>query len=53
MCGLMNACETDHIQPLSLGGLDVTANTRLLCHDCHSEKTAREATAARAAQSGA
>lgn len=32
----------DHIKPLALGGEDVDANTRNLCHPCHAEVTAEQ-----------
>ena len=50
--GLCQACldrnivtpgtEVDHIIPLHLGGPDTDANKRLLCSECHAEKTREE-----------
>lgn len=34
--------ETDHIIPLSRGGVDDESNYQALCKACHSAKTARE-----------
>jgi 5-methylcytosine-specific restriction endonuclease McrA len=33
----------DHIVPLWQGGADAAGNKQLLCHPCHDEKTAQEA----------
>ena len=35
--------DVDHFIPVSKGGSDTMLNIWLLCRDCHSEKTAREA----------
>lgn len=52
-CGLCVRCRrlgrvsigkvVDHIVPLWLGGSDEPGNKQLLCHPCHDEKTAQEA----------
>ena len=33
--------DVDHIKPKRLGGLDEECNLQVLCHKCHSRKTAR------------
>ena len=36
------ASHTDHVQPMSMGGLKYDpANHQALCHSCHSKKTAK------------
>ena len=43
-CGHVSAAnEIDHITPLELGGTDAIENLQVLCHDCHSAKTAEQA----------
>lgn len=52
-CGLCQECkrkgigrtgtQVDHVTPLWKGGSDEDSNKELLCDDCHTEKTAREA----------
>lgn len=52
-CGLCQKCKqenrvsigqaVDHIIPLWKGGSDEDSNKWLLCHECHDEKTKREA----------
>ncbi|MGC5026276.1 HNH endonuclease [Tsukamurella sp. DT100] len=37
--------ELDHITPVAEGGQDSPENTQLLCHDCHLDKSKREALA--------
>ena len=34
--------DVDHIMPKAKGGADTMANLQVLCHACHSKKTARE-----------
>ncbi len=41
------ASEVDHIIPRSRGGTDEMTNLQAICTDCHQEKTANEAAAAR------
>ena len=36
------ATDVDHITPKARGGRDEFSNLQSLCHECHSEKTARE-----------
>lgn len=35
--------EVDHIVPLCVGGSDEASNKELVCRECHTQKTAREA----------
>ncbi len=37
------ATEVDHIIPLSADGPDTDENTQNLCHDCHVDKSNRDA----------
>ncbi|BBY58448.1 HNH endonuclease [Mycolicibacterium sarraceniae] len=41
------ATEVDHIVPVHLGGTDDDTNLTSACHNCHVDKTAREARTAR------
>src|SRR6185312_7307278 len=41
------ATEVDHVVATHLGGDDLMANSQSACKPCHSDKTAREARAAR------
>ena len=34
--------QVDHLVPKSEGGTDAMSNLRLLCHPCHSRRTATE-----------
>ena len=43
------ANEVDHITPKSLGGDDSFKNLQSLCKQCHTKKTAKEASEARRA----
>ncbi len=36
------ATDVDHVVPLAAGGGDDESNYQSLCHECHSERTARE-----------
>lgn len=51
MCGklLLNPkhIEVDHIIPRSQGGGDELSNLRVVCHDCHKQKSHEEAEAGR------
>lgn len=38
------ATELDHVVPLWKGGSEHDSNMQGLCHACHAEKTAKEAT---------
>ena len=44
---LVHATDVDHVIPTHLGGADSIANAQSVCKPCHSDKTAREARAAR------
>lgn len=37
------ATEVDHVVPLHMGGPDTDENTQNLCHDCHTDKSNRDA----------
>ena len=39
--------EVDHVIPAWRGGSDAPSNLRVLCSDCHAEKTLRESIEAR------
>jgi 5-methylcytosine-specific restriction protein A len=41
-CGAGGATHVDHIRPLAEGGGNGFSNLQLLCHGCHSRKTARQ-----------
>lgn len=41
-CGAVGVLTTDHIIPLSKGGIDVPANTVLACGSCNSSKGGRD-----------
>jgi 5-methylcytosine-specific restriction endonuclease McrA len=40
---LTPATEVDHIKPKAQGGDDGADNCEAICHDCHMDKTKREA----------
>lgn len=44
LCGCVvdKFAQVDHIIPKSDGGTDAMGNLRLLCHPCHSRRTARD-----------
>ena len=46
---LRGADEVDHIVPVAAGGTDDEANLQAINHDCHREKTRRDAQARRQA----
>lgn len=41
VCGARGARQVDHVKPRRAGGDDSFSNMQLLCHPCHSRKTAR------------
>ena len=44
LCGCVvdKYAQVDHIKPKAEGGSDAMRNLRLLCHPCHSRRTATE-----------
>lgn len=46
---LRGADEVDHIVPVAMGGTDAEDNLQAINHDCHKEKTRRDAQAQRQA----
>ena len=44
LCGCIvdRYAQVDHIKPKAEGGSDAMANLRLLCHPCHSRRTAMD-----------